>query len=77
MPQPGILALFGIVLNTAIIFVEFAVILIMDNVQQSNNDSSGPIVGLTRREFHDCLIRAGQPRMPSLPSWSKHFEFNP
>lgn len=63
MPQLGILALFGIVLNTAIIFVEFADILILDKIQQANNDSSGPIFGLTRREFHECLVKAGQQRM--------------
>ena len=60
MPQLGILALFGIVLNTAIIFVEFADILI---AEKATHGSGGPYAGLTREQFHDCLIGAGQQRM--------------
>ena len=63
MPQLGILALFGIVLNTAIIFVEFADILIAEKARQVKSDSVGPIAGLTREQFHECLIGAGQQRM--------------
>lgn len=67
MPQLGILALFGIVLNTAIIFVEFADILIEDKVKEIVLDDSkelqGPISGLTREQFRECLIGAGQQRM--------------
>ncbi|MEM8944977.1 MAG: efflux RND transporter permease subunit [Planctomycetota bacterium] len=62
MPQLGILSLFGIVLNTGIIFIEFADILI----EQSANKKSpadGPIVGLTRAEFRECLVNAGKQRM--------------
>ena len=61
MPQLGILALFGIVLNTAIIFIEFADLLI--GQQRLKSDSSGPIVGLTIPEFRSCLIEAGKQRM--------------
>lgn len=61
MPQLGILALFGIVLNTAIIFIEFADIVIEDRALAS--DGSGPIVGLTKKEFRACLIEAGKQRM--------------
>lgn len=61
MPQLGILALFGIVLNTAIIFVEFADILIARKSEASNGE--GPIVGLTKHEFRRCLIEAGKQRM--------------
>ena len=67
MPQLGILALFGIVLNTAIIFVEFADILITEQIA-GNGGSNKPqkpevLAGLSREAFRDCLIRAGQQRM--------------
>lgn len=61
MPQLGILSLFGIVLNTGIIFIEFADILIRRRAEQS--DQSGPIVGLTRAEFRQCLVDAGKQRL--------------
>ncbi len=61
MPQLGLLSLFGIVLNTGIIFIEFADILIAQRSMQS--DRSGPIFGLTKKEFHDCLAMAGKQRM--------------
>ena len=61
MPQLGILALFGIVLNTAIIYFEFSDLIIAERSAASK--SGGPIAGLTREEFHDCLIEAGKQRM--------------
>ncbi len=66
MPQLGILALFGIVLNTAIIFVEFADLVIADRSKAASGEGGqepGTIVGLTREEFRECLISAGQQRM--------------
>ncbi len=63
MPQLGILALFGIVLNTAIIFVEFADILVANKVEHASSDPTAPIAGLTRDQFHECLVGAGQQRM--------------
>uniref|UniRef100_UPI003567991E efflux RND transporter permease subunit n=1 Tax=Novipirellula sp. TaxID=2795430 RepID=UPI003567991E len=65
MPQLGILALFGIVLNTAIIFVEFADILIAQRASEkaSAGIADGPIVGLSVAEFRECLIDAGKQRM--------------
>ncbi len=65
MPQLGILALFGIVLNTAIIFVEFADILIAQRASEkvSAGTADGPIVGLSVAEFRECLIDAGKQRM--------------
>ena len=66
MSQLGILALFGIVLNTAIIFVEFADILMKKKAaesQDSDSHGSGPISGLTKAEFRDCLVAAGKQRM--------------
>ena len=61
MPQLGLLSLFGIVLNTGIIFIEFADILIEKKSQ--SGDGSGPIFGLTRQEFRECLVSAGKQRM--------------
>ncbi|QEG02263.1 Multidrug export protein AcrF [Stieleria maiorica] len=61
MPQLGILALFGIVLNTAIIFIEFADLLIAEKVRAS--DSAGPIAGIDRDVFHQSLLQAGKQRM--------------
>ncbi|QDS91904.1 Efflux pump membrane transporter BepE [Roseimaritima multifibrata] len=65
MPQLGILALFGIVLNTAIIFVEFADILIAERVGKKavEGTAGGPCGGLTVGEFRSCLIDAGKQRM--------------
>ncbi|WP_430451393.1 efflux RND transporter permease subunit [Rhodopirellula europaea] len=65
MPQLGILALFGIVLNTAIIFVEFADLLIAERARakKSSGEANGSIVGLTNEEFRDCLIESGKQRM--------------
>lgn len=61
MPQLGILALFGIVLNTAIIFVEFADILIVEKRKQA--DGTGRIAGLSVQQFRECLVEAGKQRM--------------
>lgn len=66
MPQLGILALFGIVLNTAIIFVEFADIVIAEKSRSLGSErstDSKSIAGLSREEFRECLISAGQQRM--------------
>ncbi|MEM9943061.1 MAG: efflux RND transporter permease subunit [Planctomycetota bacterium] len=65
MPQLGLLSLFGIVLNTGIIFIEFADILIKQKRESllATETADGPIVGLTRREFHECLVAAGKQRM--------------
>jgi multidrug efflux pump subunit AcrB len=61
MPQLGLLSLFGIVLNTAIIYIEFADILIAERALQGPGD--GPIVGLTRDAFRQCLVDAGKQRL--------------
>jgi multidrug efflux pump subunit AcrB len=61
MPQLGLLSLFGIVVNTAIIFLEFADGLIEEKIKQS--DGSGPIQGITRAEFRECLAKAGKVRL--------------
>ena len=61
MPQLGLLSLFGIVLNTGIIFIEFADILIVR--RRSEGDGNGPISGISRAEFRQCLVNAGKQRM--------------
>ncbi len=62
MPQLGIISLFGIVLNTGIIFIEFADILIAKKLREKTV-ADGPIMGLTRGEFRGCLVQAGKQRM--------------
>jgi multidrug efflux pump subunit AcrB len=61
MPQLGLLSLFGIVVNTAIIFIEFAEGLIDERSRASSG--SGPILGLTRNEFRECLVEAAKVRL--------------
>lgn len=62
MPQLGILSLFGIVLNTGIIFIEFADIVIKEKIQ-TNPNGEGPIQGLTKAQFRESLVTAGKLRM--------------
>lgn len=61
MPQLGVLSLFGIVVNTAIIFIEFAETLIRE--KRDAGSAGGPICGLSITEFRECLVRAGQVRL--------------
>jgi multidrug efflux pump subunit AcrB len=61
MPQLGVLSLFGIVVNTAIIYIEVAELTVQERSEES--DGSGPIVGLTKAEFLDCLDEAGRQRL--------------
>ena len=60
MPQLGLLSLFGIVVNTAIIFIEFAEGLVEE---RSRAASGGPILGLTKQEFRECLVEAAKVRL--------------
>jgi multidrug efflux pump subunit AcrB len=61
MPQLGVLALFGIVLNAGIIFMEFAEIVVRERAEEVSGD--GPIVGLSPEEFREALIEAGRRRL--------------
>ena len=64
MPQLGLLSLFGIAINTGVIFIEFADILIGQRAQEAeSNGESGPISGISRAAFYDCLVQAGKQRM--------------
>ncbi|MEO1524340.1 MAG: efflux RND transporter permease subunit [Planctomycetota bacterium] len=65
MPQLGLLSLFGIVLNTGIIFIEFADLLIerkRDEIGESKSEEESE-VKLSVTEFRQCLIDAGKQRM--------------
>ncbi|WP_168564833.1 efflux RND transporter permease subunit [Crateriforma spongiae] len=61
MPQLGILALCGIVLNTAIIYIEFADILIREHFASSSKPDAEQKID--HDVFHQCLIDAGKQRM--------------
>lgn len=61
MPQLGILSLFGIVLNTGIIFIEFADQLVGEGMKSSGGD--GPVLGMSRSDFYACLVNAGRQRL--------------
>ena len=64
MPQLGLLSLFGIAINTGVIFIEFADILIGQRAQNAETTGeSGPISGISREAFYDCLVQAGKQRM--------------
>ena len=64
MPQLGLLSLFGIAINTGVIFIEFADILIGQRAQRAEaTGESGPISGISREAFYDCLVQAGKQRM--------------
>ena len=65
MPQLGLLSLFGIVLNTGIIFIEFADALIAEKRQEllAEDNATGRIAGLSRSQFRQCLVDAGKQRM--------------
>ncbi|WP_404307421.1 efflux RND transporter permease subunit [Neorhodopirellula lusitana] len=59
MPQLGILALFGIVLNTAIIFIEFADQLIDERIAALEGDEGK----LDRQALWQCFADAGKQRL--------------
>ena len=59
MPQLGVLALFGIVLNAAILFVEFADISVAENA-----DGTQPIND--KQVFRNAIVSAGQQRLMAI-----------
>ena len=61
MPLLGLLSLFGIIVNAAIIYIDYADRLIEEKARAS--DGSGPILGMSREAFRECLVRAGQVRL--------------
>ncbi|MEW4486485.1 efflux RND transporter permease subunit [Thalassoglobus sp. JC818] len=56
MPQLGVLALFGIVLNSAILFVEFADIVMRQKTSETKQ-------ALTRKEYQDAIVDAARQRL--------------
>ncbi|MEW6360205.1 MAG: efflux RND transporter permease subunit [Planctomycetota bacterium] len=61
MPQLGLLSLFGVVVNTAIIYIEFAEIELRN--RSAASDGSGPVAGLTKKDFYGGLVKAGKVRL--------------
>jgi len=59
MPQLGLLSLFGIVLNTAIIFIEFADILLEEKLSSKPESQKT----LSIQEIQECLVQAGKQRI--------------
>jgi len=57
MPQLGVLALFGIVLNAAILFVEFA----DQSVKKLSDETS-----TDKASFHAAIVSAGQQRLMAI-----------
>lgn len=59
MPQLGVLALFGIVLNAAILFVEFADISVEEMASETEAIDN-------RKAFHNAIVSAGQQRLMAI-----------
>ena len=66
MPQLGILALFGIVLNAAILFVEFVDLLIREKIHPSTEADSESRPLLEKSEIQSTIIAAGQQRFTPI-----------
>ena len=70
MAMLGLLSLAGIVLNDAIVLIEFIETLVKEKLERGEGlaergqQSCG---GLTREAFRDCVVRGGQMRL--LPIW--------
>ncbi len=64
MPQLGILALFGVVVDTVLVYIDVAETIIAE--KRGTCDGTGAIYGLTRDEFIDCLVEAGWHRLMPL-----------
>jgi multidrug efflux pump subunit AcrB len=66
MANLGILSLFGIVLNAAIVYIEFAEILIKEKLESGEGlaqPGEKSCSGLSRETFRQCLARAGKMRI--------------
>lgn len=62
MPQLGVLALFGIVLNAAILFVEFA----DTSVENISNEPESENGEINRERFREAIVAAGQQRLMAI-----------
>ena len=66
MPMLGMVSLVGVVVNSGILFVEFADELIQKKLEAKEGlaaPGEKSCNGLTRRAFHDCLAEAGKLRL--------------
>lgn len=68
MPMLGLVSLAGIVLNTGIIYIEFAEHRIRETKAHNKPDDRAKpgeknVAGLTRAAFHRCLVEAGKMRL--------------
>lgn len=66
MANLGMLSLFGILLNAAIVYIEFAEILIKEKLEKGEGLAQAgerSCSGLSREVFHQCLVRAGKMRI--------------
>ena len=60
MPQLGVLALFGIVLNAAILFVEFADMSVAESNSKESSSSNAT------EDFQNAIVSAGQQRLTAI-----------
>ena len=66
MPMLGLVSLTGIVVNSGILYIEFAEDLIRDRLARGDGvapDGERGANGLTRDAFRDCLAEAGKARL--------------
>jgi multidrug efflux pump subunit AcrB len=66
MPMLGLVSLAGIVVNSGILYIEFADQLIREKLEKGQdlaNPGEKSYNGLTRQGFHACLAQAGKERM--------------
>jgi len=61
MPQLGLLSLFGVVVNAAIIFIDFAQRILQQRAESATGN--GPYAGLARDELYAGLAEAGRVRL--------------
>ena len=66
MPMLGLVSLAGIVVNTGILYIEFAETCIKEKLEAKEGlagDGEKSCSGLTRQAFHQCLAEAGKQRL--------------
>jgi len=68
MPLLGLVSLAGIVVNSAILYIEFADSAVADRRKTLGTPAAGArlVAGLPRDEFRSCLAEAGKIRLPAI-----------
>ena len=61
--QLGLLSLFGIVVNSAIVLFDFIGILVSERKNDSSGLTNSKYNGLTKKQFMDCIVEAGALRI--------------